>query len=152
MALVAVALLLAACGSDGGGGGGGGGGTPSTFLHALIVNASDVDITVGYSADGEPEPDQVVPTCTAANIDYPLADPFELFVDGATVIDTFEDLPEGLPNDGESDLIVEVKIGKDGTVSLMGQNNVPVPADVAVRPGRGIPKPSKSAFCPTLPG
>ncbi|HEY4767728.1 MAG TPA: hypothetical protein VII26_02215 [Candidatus Limnocylindria bacterium] len=152
MALVAVALLLAACGSDGGGGGGGGGGTPSTFLHALIVNASDVDITVGYSADGEPEPDQVVPTCTAANIDYPLADPFELFVDGATVIDTFEDLPEGLPNDGESDLIVEVKIGKDGTVNLMGQNNVPVPADVAVRPGRGIPKPSKSAFCPTLPG
>src|SRR3989337_397840 len=97
MALVAVALLLAACGSGGGGGGGGGGGTPSTFLHALIVNASDVDITVGYSADGEPEPDQVVPTCTAAAIDYPLADPFELLVDRATVIATFQDLPQDLP-------------------------------------------------------
>lgn len=151
IALVAVALVLAACGGDGGGGGGGGG-TPAALLHTLITNATDGDVTIGYSRDGEPEPDQVVPTCTAALIDYPLSDPFQLFVDGATVIDSFVDFADGLPNDGESDLIVEVRIEMDGTVNLISQRDVPTTADVAVRPGRGMAKPSKSAFCPTLPG
>ncbi len=152
IALVAVALVLAACGGDGGGGGGGGGGTPATLLHTLITNATDADVTIGYSRDGEPEPDQVVPTCTAALIDYPLSDPFQLFVDGVTVIDTFADLPEGLPNGGESDLIVQVNINKDGSVDLIGRQDQPVSVDQAVRPGRGMSKPSTSAFCPVLPG
>lgn len=136
-ALAAVTLLLAACGGDGGNGGNG----PTAILHTLIINASEADVTVGFSRDGEPEPDQVVPTCEAALIDYPLADPFQLFIDGETVIDTFEDLPEGLPNDGESDLIVQVNISREGEVT---SDNV--------RPGRGVSKPSKASFCPTLPG
>ena len=148
IALVAVALVLAACSSGGGGGGGG----SAFLLHTLIVNATEGDVTVGYSADGEPEPDQVVPTCTAAIVDYPLSDPFELFIDGTAVIDTFVDLPDGLPNKGESDLIVEVRIEKDGTVNLIGRQDSPVSVDQAVRPGRGWSKPSTSAFCPTLPG
>lgn len=152
IALVVVALVLAACGGDGGGGGGGGGGGTALKLHTLIVNATEVDVTVGYSADGEPEPDQVVPTCTAALIDFPLADPFELFIDGTVVIDSFADLPEGLPNDGETDLIMHVNVNKDGSVDLIGRQDQPVSADQAVRPGRGMSKPSVSAFCPTLPG
>jgi hypothetical protein len=151
VALVAVALLLAACGGNGGNGNGNGN-EPSAVLHALIVNASDVEVIVGYSADGAPEPDLAVPSCEAALQDYPLADPFVVTIDGETVIDTFVDLPDGLPNDGESDLNLQIDIKKDGTVAMINAQGAPASADVALRPGRGFSKPSKSAFCPTLPG
>lgn len=150
VALVAVALLLAACGGDGGNGGNSN--APTAVLHVLIVNASDAEVIVGYSADGAPEPDLTVPSCEAALPDYPLADPFVVTIDGETVIDTFVDLAAGLPNDGESDLNLQIDIKKDGTVAMINAQGAPAPADVALRPGRGFSKPSKSAFCPTLPG
>jgi hypothetical protein len=134
-ALAATAVLLAACGGDGGGDG------ASDFtLHALIVNASDADVTVTYTG-AEPADDVVQKTCSADVHNFPLNDPFTLAIDGKTVLDSDADLPDGLPNDGGSDLIVRVDIAKDGTTSFD-----------KVRPGSDIGKPSKAAYCPSLPG
>lgn len=133
--LAATAVLLAACGGDGSGDGG----TNST-LHALIVNGSEADVTVSYTG-AEPADDIVQATCSADLQDFPLADPFTLAIDGETVLDSDVDLPDGIPNDGESDLIVTVTIAKDGTASFD-----------RVRPGSGLSKPSKAAYCPSLPG
>lgn len=134
-ALAATAVLLAACGGDGGGNG-----SSDFTLHALIVNASDADVTVSYTG-AEPAEDVVQKTCSADIHNFPLADPFTLAIDGETVIDTDVDLPDGLPNNGESDLIVRVDVAKDGKATFD-----------RVRPGSDIGKPSKSAYCPSLPG
>ena len=132
-ALAATAVLLAACG-----GVGGGVGATGKILHALIVNASDADVTVTYTG-AEPE-DVTQATCTADIHNFPLSDPFTIAIDGETILDSDADLPEGLPNQGESDLIVRVDIPKDGA-----------PTFDRVRPGSDIGKPSKAAYCPTLP-
>jgi hypothetical protein len=134
--LSVAAVLLAACG----GGGGGNGGSTAHTVHTLIINASAEDVTVTYvGAETVEEP---LPTCKAALLDFPLADPFQILIDGETVIDTDIDLPDGLPNalDGYSDLIVEVAIDKEGVATFD-----------EVRPGGGLTKPSTAAFCPTLP-
>ena len=133
-ALAAIAGLLVACGGDGGGDG-----TSDFTLHALIVNASDAEVTVTYTgADAE---DVTQATCSADIHNFPVADPFTLAIDGETVIDSDADLPDGIPNNGESDLIVRIDVAKDGTASFD-----------KVRPGSDIGKPSKSAYCPSLPG
>ena len=134
--LSAAAVLLVACG----GGGGGNGGSTEHTVHALVINASDADVTVTYvGAETIEEP---LPTCKAALLDFPLADPFQILIDGETVIDTDIDLPDGLPHavDGYTDLIVEVAIDKEGVATFD-----------AIRPGGGLTKPSTAAFCPTLP-
>jgi hypothetical protein len=133
--LTATAILLAACGGDGGGNGG-----SASILHALIVNASDADVTISYTG-AETVEDQTQATCSADTHDYPLADPFTLSIDGKTVIDSDVDLPDGIPNQGDSDLIVRVDVAKDGSATFD-----------RVRPGSGIQKPSKAAYCPSLPG
>jgi len=126
-ALAATGVLLAACWGDGGGGG------ASNFtLHALVVNASDADVTVSYTGD-EPAEDVVQATCSADIHNYPLSDPFTLSIDGEEVINS-ADLPDGIPNNGESDLIVRVDVANDGTTSFD-----------RVRPGSDIGKPSKAA-------
>jgi hypothetical protein len=134
-ALMAAAVLLAACGGDGGPGD-----TTGSILHALIVNASPADVTVSYTG-AEPAEDVTQATCSADTHDYPLSDPFTIAINGETVLDSDADLPEGLPNFGESDLIVRIDIAQDGTASFD-----------RVRPGSGIQKPSKAAYCPQLPG
>jgi len=133
--LTSIAILLAACGGDGGGNGG-----TASVLHALVVNASDADVTISYTG-AEPAEDQTQTTCSADTHDFPVADPFTLSIDGKTVIDSDVDLPDGIPNQGESDLIVRVDVAKDGTATFD-----------RVRPGSGVQKPSKAAYCPTLPG
>jgi hypothetical protein len=133
-ALTATLVLLAACGGDGGGNG-----TTETVLHALIVNASPKDVTVSYTG-AEPAEDVTQATCSSDTHDFPLSDPFSIAIDGETVLDTAVDLPEGLPNFGESDLIVRIDVAKDGSLSFD-----------RVRPGSGIQKPSKAAYCPQLP-
>jgi hypothetical protein len=133
-ALTATVLLLAACGGDGGDGV-----TAGAVLHALIVNASDADVTVSYT--GADAADATQATCTADIHNFPLADPFTVAIDGKTVLDSDADLPDGIPNQGESDLIVRIDIAKDGTATFD-----------RVRPGSDIGKPSKAAYCPTLPG
>jgi hypothetical protein len=136
VALTAVAILLAACGGDAGPSGGGTGYT----LHTLIVNASPADVVVSYTG-ASPADDITLKTCSAELLDFPLGDPFVIDIDGETVIDTDIDLPDGLPNEGQSDLIVEIDISKDGAKSFD-----------RVRPGSGLTKPGKSSYCPTLPG
>lgn len=131
-ALTATVVLLAACGGDAGPSGGGTG----FILHTLIVNASAADVTVTYTGSA----DKKLLTCTAELIDYPLVDPFVLAIDGDTVIDSAA-LPSGLPNEGQSNLVVEVDIDKDGKKTFD-----------SVRPGSGLAKPGKSAYCPSLPG
>jgi hypothetical protein len=133
--LAATAVLLAACGGDGGGDGAG-----DFTLHALIVNASDADVTVTYTGT-DPAEEATQATCSADIHDFPIADPFTIEVDGQVVLDSDADLPEGIPNNGESDLIVRVDVAKDGTAKFD-----------RVRPGSDIGKPSKAAYCPSLPG
>lgn len=134
-ALAATAVLLAACGGDGGGDG------ASDFtLHALIVNGSDAEVTVTYTGT-DPAEDVTQASCTADIHNFPVGDPFTIEVDGQVVLDSDADLPEGIPNDGESDLIVRVDIAKDGAATFD-----------RVRPGSDIGKPSKAAYCPSLPG
>jgi hypothetical protein len=131
-ALTATLVLLAACGGDAGASA-----AATRFkLHTLIVNASAADVTVAYTGSA----DKKLATCTAELIDYPLVDPFVLAIDGDTVIDSAT-LPNGLPNAGQSDLIVEVDIAKDGKKTFD-----------KVQPGSGLTKPGKSAYCPSLPG
>ena len=133
--LAATAVLLAACGGDGGGDG------ASDFtLHVLVVNASDADATVSYTG-ADPADDVVQKTCSADVHNFPLADPFTVAVNGETVIDSDVDLPDGLPNDGESDLIVRIDVAKDGTTTFD-----------KVRPGSGMQKPAKAAYCPGSAG
>jgi hypothetical protein len=137
--LVGLAGLLAACGGGNGGGGGGGDGTAAT-LHALVVNASEGDAAVTYTdADGTPT-EEVMETCTARVLNFPITDPFQLAVDGTVVLDTAT-LPEGLPGAGESDLVVKVEIDRDGVAEFDN-----------VRAGRSISIPARSAYCATLPG
>ena len=133
--LAAMVVLLAACGGDGGGNG------ESDFtLHALIVNASDADVTVTYTGT-DPAEEATQATCSADIHNFQIADPFTIEVDGQVVLDSDADLPEGIPNNGESDLIVRVDVAKDGTAKFD-----------RVRPGSDIGKPSKAAYCPSLPG
>lgn len=136
--LVGLAGLLAACGG-GSGGGGGGDGTGAT-LHALVVNASEGDAAVTYTdADGTPT-EEVLETCTARVLEFPITDPFQIAVDGTTVVDSAT-LPEGLPGAGESDLVVKIDIDREGVAEFD-----------SLRAGRSISIPARSAYCATLPG
>lgn len=131
-ALTAAVLLLAACGGDPIPSAGGKG----FLLHTLIVNASAADVTISYTGSA----DKKLPTCTAELIDFPIADPFVLSIDGSKVIDSAVALPNGLPHAGQSDLVVEIDVAKDGKKTFD-----------SVRPGSGLTKPGKSAYCPSLP-
>jgi hypothetical protein len=133
--MTATAILLAACGGDGGGNGG-----TASILHVMVVNASDADVTISYTGE-EPAEDQTQATCSADTHDFPVSDPFTIAIDGKTVIDSAADLPDGIPNDGESDLIVRIDVAEDGSATFD-----------RVRPGSGLQKPSKAAYCPSLPG
>ncbi len=135
--MAGVALLLAACG---GGGGGGGGGNTTAKLHALIVNAGEEAAAVAYTdADGAPT-EASVDTCTAQVLEFPVTDPFQLSIGDTVVVDSAQ-LPEGVPGGGESDLVVQVKVARDGTATFD-----------SVRPGRSISIPARSSYCATLPG
>ena len=129
-ALAATAVLLAACGGDGGDN------TGSHVFHVMVVNATDADVTISYTG-AEPAEDETQATCSADTHDYPVSDPFVIAIDGETVIDSDADLPDGIPNDGESDLIVRIDVAKDGTTKFD-----------KVRPGSGMQKPAKTAYCP----
>jgi len=131
--LTAMAILVAACGGDETGNG------AASVLHVLVVNASDADATISYTG-AEPADDETQKTCSADTHNYPVSDPFVIAINGVTVIDSDVDLPDGIPNDGESDLIVRVDVAKDGTTKFD-----------KVRPGSGMQKPSRAGYCPSLP-
>ena len=132
--LTVTAILVAACGGDSSSGG------VASVLHVLVVNASDVDVTISYTG-AEAADDETQATCSADTHDFPVSDPFTIAIDGETVIDSDVDLPDGIPNEGESDLIVRIDVAKDGTKKFD-----------KVRPGSGMQKPSRAGYCPSLPG
>jgi len=132
--LVATTVLVAACGGDSGNGGVVG------VFHVMVVNATDADVTISYTG-AEPADDETQATCSADTHDYAVSDPFVIAINGETVIDSDVDLPEGIPNDGESDLIVRIDVAKDGTTTFD-----------RVRPGSGMQKPAKAAYCPGSTG
>jgi hypothetical protein len=133
-------VLVVACGGGGSDGGGDGGGAETGgTVHLLVTNKSDADITVQYTG-AEPAAEAPLEACTALLEDYPLADPFTVSIDGAVAFDSAT-LPEGLPNQGQGGIVLEITVDKEGTVSAKDPT-----------PGRGIARPSRSAICPSLPG
>ncbi len=133
--LVITALLavsLAACG-----GGGGGGGNSGTKIHVLLVNHTQADVNI-TSSTGEPlssSADQPpIASCKSGIIDFTLSDPFTISVDGTVVIDSTQ-LPAGIPNNGESDVVTQIDARKDGSVvfdSVRVGSKISPPAELGI--------------------
>ncbi len=133
--LVITALLavsLAACG-----GGGGGGGNGATKIHVLLVNhtKADVNVTSSTGAPLSSSADQPpIASCKSGIIDFALSDPFTISVDGKVVIDSTQ-LPAGIPNKGESDVVTQIDANKDGSVvfdSVRVGSKISPPAELGI--------------------
>jgi hypothetical protein len=129
-----LSAALAACGGGGDGGGGGG----ATKLHVLLVNHTDAPANVTYSG-GAPTGDSPakppIASCKSGQVDFPLVDPFTLSVNDKVVIDTSQ-LPQGVPNQGQSDVVVQLDLNKDGnvvdTISLRVGSKISPPSDNSI--------------------
>ncbi len=107
---LAVALVLSACG----GGGGGGGNQAATELQVMVINFSAKDVTATSSTGGDP---QTVKQCVAQLVTFPLADPFTFSIDNNAVIDSAQ-LQGGVPGQGNSTVLAEVTVDKDGNAKV----------------------------------
>ena len=140
-----LALLMTACVS-GDGGGGGGGEEPDYVLRVLMINYHTEAHTLTYS-NGAPldiSPDgETAESCTAIIVAYALAVPFELLVDGVPVMIS-DELPEGVPLNGEADLVAVIDVLEDGTAQP-SQNQS---SGGSLEPGRQVGKPSSAGICP----
>lgn len=129
-----LAVSLAACG---GGGGGGGGGNFSTKIHVLLVNHTQKDVNVTSSTGAPLDSSQSKPpiaSCKSGVIDFPLQDPFTISVDGKVVIDSTQ-LPTGIPNQGQSDVVTQIDANKDGSVvfdSVRVGSKISPPAELGI--------------------
>lgn len=146
--MVAILMgLLAACVS-GGGGGGGGGGRDGYVLYVLVVNrdqAAESHILTysGGAPRADSKDDETVESCTAAIVHYDVVVPFELLIDGLPVIIS-DELPDGVPEDGETDMIAILDVLEDGTaVPVIGDSS----GGSAVVAGRGLSKPAALGIC-----
>lgn len=139
-----LALLMTACVS--GDGGGGGNGEVDYVLRVLFVNAHTEPHTLSYSG-GPPLPDsedgETAESCTAVIVDYALTVPFEILVDGVPVMIS-DELPEGVPLNGETDLIALIDVLEDGTA----QPSQNLSSGSPLEPGRSVGKPSAVGICP----
>lgn len=128
-----LAVSLAACG----GGGGGGGGNTSTKIHVLVVNhtPNPVDVTSSTGAPLASSQDQPpIASCKSGLVDFALSDPFTISVDGKVVIDSTQ-LPTGIPNQGQSDVVTQIDANKDGTVvftPLQVGSKISPPAELGI--------------------
>ena len=104
-------VLLAACGR---GGGGGGGGPQDVQLQVMLINLSKEPAVASSTAGGEP---QTIKACDFDEVDFPLIDPFVFNINDKPVIDS-STLPGGLPGGGDSFVLTEVTVGKDGTAEV----------------------------------
>ena len=104
-------VVLAACGRGGGGGGGGGNGLEDVQLQVMLINLSKTDAVATASTGGDPK---TVKACDFDEVDFPLADPIVFNINDAPVIDSSA-LPGGLPGGGNSFVLAEVTVQKDGT-------------------------------------
>ena len=122
-------VVLAACGR-GGGGGGGGDGASDIQLQVMLINLSKTDAVATSTAGGDPK---TVKACDFDEVDFPLETSFVFNVNDKPVIDSSK-LPGGLPGNGNSFVLPEVRVDKDS------------PAEVTVKPyaGRagGLSRPS----------
>ncbi|RPH35724.1 MAG: hypothetical protein EHM90_03635 [Chloroflexi bacterium] len=141
-----LALLMTACVSGDGGGGGGGNGDAEYVLRVLMINAHTEAHTLSYSG-GPPLPDSVdgetAESCTAIIVSYAVTVPFEILVDGVPVMIS-DELPEGVPQDGETDLVAVIDVLEDGTAQA-SQNQS---SGGALEPGRQVGKPATQGICP----
>jgi hypothetical protein len=142
----ALVLLMSGCVSGDGGGGGGGGDESEFVLRVLMINAHTEAHTLSYSGGAplEDSPDgETAESCTAIIVAYGLEVPFELLVDGTPVMIS-DELPEGVPLDGQGDLIAVIDVLEDGTAQPSENQS----SGGALEPGRQVGKPSAVSICP----
>jgi hypothetical protein len=141
---LSLALVMTACVS-GDGGGGGGDEETEYVLRVMMVNYHDQPHTLSYSG-GEPlassEDEPTAEACSAIIVDYALDVPFELLVDGIPVMIS-DELPEGVPQDGQTDLIAIIDVLEDGTA----QPSTDQSSGGALEPGRQVGKPAAVSIC-----
>jgi hypothetical protein len=130
---VALGMTVAACGGGGGGGGAGG----NAKLHVLLVNHSDGDANLTYSGGGPLSTGDKLPvaSCHAGVIDFPLTDPFTLSVNDKVAIDSAT-IQGGIPQGGQTDVVVQVDLNKDGSVT-----------NPLIRAGSKISPPAQLGIC-----
>jgi hypothetical protein len=144
--LVAVTLLMAAC-TSGGGGGGGGGGNADYVLYVLFVNhdpnaAHTLSYSGGAALASSPDSETAEP-CTAAIVHYPVEVPFELLVDDVPIVIS-DELPFGVPEDGEANMITRIDVNPDGQAeSVIGDSS----GGMAVVAGTSLGKPAAISIC-----
>ena len=112
----------------------------------MVINAHSESHTLSYSG-GAPldisEDEESVDTCSAIIVAYALEVPFELLIDGVPVMIS-DELPEGVPLNGEGDLIAIIDILEDGTAQPSENQS----SGGALEPGRQVGKPSSNSICP----
>ena len=143
--LTALTLLVTACTS--GGGGGGGGGNTDYVLYVLLVNRDpNAAHTVSYSGGAAlaSSPDsETAESCTAVIVHYAVEVPFEVLVDDVPVVIS-DELPNGVPEDGETNMITQIDVSPDGTAaSVIGDSS----NGSAVVSGTNLSKPAAISIC-----
>jgi hypothetical protein len=112
----------------------------------MLINGHSEPHTLSYS-NGAPldisEDGETAESCTAIIVAYALAVPFEILVDGVPVMIS-DELPEGVPLNGEGDLVAIIDVLEDGTAQP-SQNQS---SGGALEPGRQVGKPSAVSICP----
>ncbi len=146
--LTAVTLLMTACGGGGDGGdGGGGGGNTDYVLYVLFVNRDpNASHTLSYSG-GAPlassADSETAESCTAAIVQYAVEVPFEVLVDDVPIVIS-DELPNGVPEDGEINMITQIDVKSDGNaVSVIGDSS----GGSAVVAGTNLSKPAAISIC-----
>ena len=115
-ALIGLLVVVLAAGGRGGGGGGGGGGDGANDiqLQVMLINLSKTDAVATSTAGGDPK---TVKACDFDEVDFPLEPSFVFNVNDKPVIDSSK-LPGGLPGNGNSFVLAEVTVDKDGTAEV----------------------------------
>ena len=144
--LTAVTLLMTAC-TSGGDGGGGGGGTPDYILYVMLVNRDpNASHTLSYSGGAAlaSSPDsETAESCKAIIVQYAVEVPFEVLVDDLPIVIS-DELPNGVPADGETNMITEIDVDPDGTAqSVIGDSS----GGSAVAAGTNLSKPAQTGIC-----
>jgi hypothetical protein len=138
-------LLMTSCAGSTNNGGGGGGDSDYT-LFVLLVNRSDQEHVLSYSG-GAPladSPDgETAGPCSAIIVEYPVVVPFELLVDDVPIIIS-DELENGVPADGETNMIATMDVQEDGTaVPVIGDSS----QGSAVAAGTSLSKPAATGIC-----
>jgi hypothetical protein len=143
---VATALILLMTSCAGSTSDGGDGGDSDYTLFVLLVNRNDQEHTLSYSG-GAPLPDspdaETAEPCSAIVVEYPVIVPFELLVDDVPIIIS-DELENGVPADGETNMIATIDVLEDGTaVPVIGDSS----QGSAVAAGTSLSKPAATGIC-----